>query len=375
MLGFISIFAGTAAARGTLASMINNMQILKILIFTLLTIKANSQSFSKFNSDTSSAVLLVDSLLYNVDVGDYESLRVKSTNEKKHDIIDVDVDQSELSLSLPVIFENNLILLKNNGQYYAVDINTKIRNRIFESELRMQKLNAIIVLNEKLCGYQRSTWNIANGRLYAEGDKFYTMDSMHKWKLDTGLKSHMFIFLNTGIFNYKDDYLSAFSVYSHYRPNTIVQTADNVRLELYPFVNSIVKGNEFYFALTNREFMTMGPSIFQLSKEARDNFHFVEKYQVLKTAFITSFNINSSIIFLCRKGNENFLCEFDSGHFYYNSRFPESDKLAHYTYKVVNQRSDQVLLISTSEHQQHATMQQFYMVEKDRIINFKLKDH
>ena len=104
------------------------MQILKILIFTLLTIKANSQSFSKFNSDTSSAVLLVDSLLYNVDVGDYESLRVKSTNEKKHDIIDVDVDQSELSLSLPVIFENNLILLKNNGQYYAVDINTKIRN-------------------------------------------------------------------------------------------------------------------------------------------------------------------------------------------------------------------------------------------------------
>jgi len=356
--------------------MINNMHLLKTLILTLLATNSFCQLHSFNKADENKIKIKFDSLLYNVDLKKYESLIIENYEEKKQEIITIEIGDSELSPSQPVLLENNLVLLKKNGSCYAVDITTKFRNDSLENKLNLIKLDRIILYKEKLCGCQLNEGKFLNGKFNTSvDDRFYSLDSNYKWQLDTNVNKQVFNYFQSNNLRYKDEYLSVYSAYSHYKPNTEVEIANKSKFEFNPLVNSIVKDEEFYFALTNNDFMKGGPSIYQLSKTEKDNFQFIEKYQVRKISFITSFNINNSINYLCRKDNTNFLCEFKSGNFYFNSSFPSDNELADYTYKIINQNNNRILLAKSFRGREPKAESPFYIIEHDQVIVVKLKNH
>jgi len=304
----------------------------------------------------------------------YEPLLEKNYNEKKQEVIVLDLQESELSSSPPVLFENNLIFLKNNGSCFAYDITTSIQNKSLENKLNLLKLDRLIAYNEKLCGCQLNEGKFISERINTKVDnKFFSLDNNHKWLLDTSLRKEMFnLFINNNL-QYNDEFLNVYSAYSHYTENTKVEIANKVKFKFGPQINSIAKDREFYFALTNRNFMTTHPSIFQLSTGENGIFRFVEKYQVHNTSFITSFNINNSMLYLCRRGSTNFLCEYKSEQFIFNSRFPIDSELDQHTYKIINQNNSRILLTRSFRESQPKVEPPFYIIEQDRIVVVKLK--
>jgi hypothetical protein len=354
--------------------MITNMHLLRTILLILLATDSFSQLHSFNKTDSNKIEIRIDSLLYNVALKKYESLIIENYNEKKHEVIKIELDESELSQSPPILLESNLIFLTNNGLCYAIDINTKERNGTLEHKLSSYKLDRIIYRDKKICGCQLNEGKFLNGRFNTIADnRFYSLDKNHQWQIDTSLYIHMFNLFGNNNLEYNDEYLYVYSSYSHYHANTDVTIANKTKFSFDPRINSIVKHRGNYFALTNREFMTDGPSIYQLVESEKDYFQFLERYKIYKTSFITSFNINNSAVYLCRKDNINFLCEFKLGQFFFYSSFPNDDELGHYTYKIINQSNNKVLLTKFFKGREPKTESPYYIVDENKIITITIE--
>ena len=105
----------------------------------------------------------------------------------------------------------------------------------------------------------------------------------------------------------------------------------------------------------------------------RDYFQFLERFKIYENPFITSFNLNNSLIYLCRKDNINFLCELKLGQFLFYSSFPKDDELDYSTYKIINHNNNKVLLTKFFKGREPKTAPPYYIIEKNKIITIKLE--